>query len=227
MGLIGVGMAAFVSMYILGLKPKMKRHKLGMLWLVLWVFISAIALVAVDAMRYLGAQTRYFSSQADQIRKSVEKGSADFRGEIHSMSMGSLATDPDSPPKSIGVTFSIGILNNGEQSIAWKWECAATFQGGHSITSYASIAKATTTIRSNFKGEQDMVMPHDRYLPHILFESPLADGAGKSGWVTFHFKPHLMGELERPETWFRLSFQDKAGKRTSLFCTNKFLLQQF
>ena len=134
-----------------------------------------------------------------------EKRRAEFRSEIEDVWVGTGADIT-------AVLARVRILNNGKPSIAWQWRMKVTTVAGVPLDASAPHDAVGNVQWGN---NQAVKNGPGTYLPYILFENPLTEGAGRGGWVQFLFQKNMVKDFTRAGTKFELEFQDSFGTPTS------------
>ena len=122
------------------------------------------------------------------------------------------AVDGKMQKEVVDMVFFVKVVNSGSPSIAWKWKLYGTLFTGQSIEANAD-ASASTMVQM-LKSGQELKLDPDRYLPHVLAEDPIGNGAGKEGWVVFPIDGVSVDDLNHYGNTFTLEFQDSLGKKT-------------
>jgi len=219
LGAIATTLFWFVMTNVFGKKVEIGSGKKWCIWVTMTFLFAIPLLLAFDLARYVGAKANQATVQLEAIRNAVTNASSkpaalnepNFQCEItdNVCIMGAQSGDHIAL-----VVVCMYVLNNGPQSIAWKWKCSAKLTGGTTLNSSASqypvILEPVSLPPGAIYGRTD------KYLPSNLLENPLNTGAGKDGWVAFKFPVEILDELYRPGVEFTVSFEDKNNRKTTV-----------
>ena len=125
------------------------------------------------------------------------------------------AIEPGWEGSPVSVLYMLKVVNSGGPSVAWRWKLKAEV-AGEVITVDARETGLNEVLFDPNTKQQSAKLDNASYLPNCLLETPVGNGAGKSGWVVFAFPTATADDLGRIGNRFTLSFEDCNGVITSI-----------
>jgi hypothetical protein len=135
--------------------------------------------------------------------------------DLHcSLSQGAVLTPYGTTPPM--VLYLLKVVNSGGPSIVWNWKLRATLAGNEKIEVNAAETPVTESFINPANNQFMFRLESTNYFPTALLDEPLANGAGKHGWVEFPISTAAYDDLTRIGNVYVLEFQDCRGNVTSM-----------